>query len=229
MKWCAISDIHGHYDALMELEKQVLEQHPNVCFIYGGDYIDRGPDSLKVLQHVQAQVAAGHIALKGNHELFLEEYLKGEFYEYSYTFGINTMKSLDPDFVPVTDFIGIIEHQLKMAQTHADLLVFLEGLPLIHEESNTVFIHGGFNPYRKHYSQSTEVELTCPSWNMPTHAGTFPEKHFIFGHVHVQDYHGNDNHEPLTRQNMTFIDGGAGSKKYLNAYLEDGTHLSISI
>lgn len=229
MEWCAIGDIHGHYDALIRLEEFVLRMYPRIRFIYNGDYVDRGPDSLKVLEHVRQRVSEGHIALKGNHELYLEEYLLGEFNEYSYQFGQATLKSLDPSFFPSMDFVDIMQTQQRIASMHTDILAFLQSLKLMHEEGDTVFIHGGFNPFRSHYSQSTEMEMTSPSWKMPTHAGMYPEKQFVFGHVHASDYHQTDNTNPYKKKNMTFIDGGAGSNKRLNAYFDDGTHVSTGI
>ncbi|WP_295822571.1 metallophosphoesterase family protein [uncultured Deinococcus sp.] len=61
----AVSDLHGRLDLLAEL----LARFPGRCFIFLGDYVDRGPDSAGVIAQVRALVAAGRAtALLGNHD-----------------------------------------------------------------------------------------------------------------------------------------------------------------
>jgi len=77
----AIGDIHGHaehlLDALSLIERQAEPTAPVVCI---GDYIDRGPASKKVLDHLQAEERARgvdqFICLMGNHEAMLIDCLK---------------------------------------------------------------------------------------------------------------------------------------------------------
>lgn len=71
-----IGDIHGHAYALVALlnklgyrQEKGAYRHPERKVIFVGDYIDRGPNSLEVLQMVKAMVDDGQaIALMGNHE-----------------------------------------------------------------------------------------------------------------------------------------------------------------
>lgn len=227
MTWCAISDIHGQYDQLIALEQLVQRSHPDVKFIYNGDYVDRGPKSLEVLTHIKEQVESGHAAVIGNHDIFLLEFLIGEFDEYAYSFGDRTVQQLAPG-CPLTTLYEIQMARSMILKRHDWILPFLESLPLIHEEGNNVFIHGGFNPYRTDYKDSTDTELTMPSFPMPVHAGAHPEKQFFFGHVHTRKYHeDNDNHSPYTKKNFTFIDGASVSRGQLNGYMNDGTHYFV--
>ena len=72
-----IGDLHGHADALKQLLDRLgyryqhgSYQHPERQVIFLGDFIDRGPQQLEVLQMVQDMVLAGHAqAVLGNHEL----------------------------------------------------------------------------------------------------------------------------------------------------------------
>ena len=72
-----IGDLHGHAHALKQLldrlgyrYQQGSYQHPERQVIFLGDFIDRGPQQLEVLQIVQDMVLAGHAqAILGNHEL----------------------------------------------------------------------------------------------------------------------------------------------------------------
>ncbi len=61
-----IGDVHGEYDALMRLIKQLPED--DICFV--GDVIDRGPKSRQVIEYI---IKNGHDCVQGNHEYMLYE------------------------------------------------------------------------------------------------------------------------------------------------------------
>lgn len=71
-----IGDIHGHANRLEALLKKLgyehrdgAYRHPERKILFVGDYIDRGPDSPRVVNLVRTMVDAGSaIALCGNHE-----------------------------------------------------------------------------------------------------------------------------------------------------------------
>src|SRR5271163_3163537 len=78
----AIGDIHGRLDLLDEVLARIdtdMGVHPasNAIRIFLGDYIDRGPDSKRVLDRlVNCGVTQPTVCLMGNHEAFLREFLK---------------------------------------------------------------------------------------------------------------------------------------------------------
>jgi serine/threonine protein phosphatase 1 len=78
----AIGDIHGRLDLLDEVLARVdtdMAQHPtsNAIRVFLGDYIDRGPDSKRVLDRLISCCAAQPtVCLMGNHEASLREFLK---------------------------------------------------------------------------------------------------------------------------------------------------------
>jgi len=71
-----IGDIHGHADKLEELLLKLDYKkfkkgfkHASRTVIFVGDYIDRGPKNLRVIEIVRSMVDAGNaLALCGNHE-----------------------------------------------------------------------------------------------------------------------------------------------------------------
>lgn len=67
----AVGDIHGRFD-LLEAALAVIERHSRGVkrrIVFLGDYIDRGPDSRKVVERLMALREAGDVVcLKGNHE-----------------------------------------------------------------------------------------------------------------------------------------------------------------
>ena len=76
MQYDIIGDVHGQFDKLEALLKQLgyqqtnhVYRHPGRQAIFVGDIVDRGPKQLECLQLVRAMVEAGaaHMAM-GNHE-----------------------------------------------------------------------------------------------------------------------------------------------------------------
>lgn len=71
MRTLAIGDIHGCYTALTTLAELVgFSRDDRIVLL--GDYIDRGPDSERVLDWIIKQSLRGDvIALRGNHEVMM--------------------------------------------------------------------------------------------------------------------------------------------------------------
>src|SRR5271170_8177700 len=79
----AIGDIHGRSDLLVVahslIDRDVFERDAKdrSLEIYIGDYVDRGPDSEGVLDLLIARSRAARIiALRGNHEIAMESFLR---------------------------------------------------------------------------------------------------------------------------------------------------------
>jgi serine/threonine protein phosphatase 1 len=73
----AVGDVHGCLEALLELEHRILADAREVAgekwIVHLGDYIDRGPRSAQVIDHLLAAPPAGfqRICLRGNHEAMM--------------------------------------------------------------------------------------------------------------------------------------------------------------
>jgi serine/threonine protein phosphatase 1 len=73
MRILAIGDIHGCHRALAALLDAVAPQ-PDDLLVTLGDYVDRGPDSRGVLDHLITLHAQGQLLpLRGNHDLMMVE------------------------------------------------------------------------------------------------------------------------------------------------------------
>jgi len=68
MKTYVMTDIHGRFDLLIKALEMIGTEHCSIIFL--GDYIDRGPDSYKVVQRLKDGGLIGQMwtCLKGNHE-----------------------------------------------------------------------------------------------------------------------------------------------------------------
>src|SRR4051794_40277227 len=72
----AIGDIHGCFDKLKSLIAacEAVSEGKDARFVFIGDYVDRGPDSRRVLDFLiqqQLQRKDRFICLRGNHEEML--------------------------------------------------------------------------------------------------------------------------------------------------------------
>jgi predicted phosphodiesterase len=75
-----IGDIHGRLDllesAIAAIGRDVGRHGPAALTVTVGDYLDRGPDSCRVIDRLAANpFPTPYVALKGNHESFLEAFL----------------------------------------------------------------------------------------------------------------------------------------------------------
>jgi len=204
----AISDIHGCYDELMALYKK-LPIDPKVDqMVFLGDYIDRGPDSSKVVQQLLnwSKQYPHWVFLKGNHEDLLLDALNpehpvyGDYYLWFRQGGTRTKSSYLPK--------GLGDYEQAIASMQ-DFLPpehkeFMEKLPLFYETEDYIFVHGGIKP-GKTPQETTEFDLL---WLRDEfiHSQYDWGKKVIYGHT-VDDHTGRA--EPNVMENKIGIDTGA--------------------
>src|SRR5690606_28023272 len=72
MRRFAIGDIHGCSAALKRLDDELHFESGDLVVTLG-DYVDRGPDSRGVIEHlIELQSRAKLVALRGNHEIMMQ-------------------------------------------------------------------------------------------------------------------------------------------------------------
>ncbi|MFO1452384.1 MAG: metallophosphoesterase [Opitutaceae bacterium] len=128
----AIGDIHGCHTEFAELLERV-EPTKDDQLVLLGDLVNRGPDSLKVIDLAKQHRA---ISLLGNHELRL----------------LNYRRTKDASFLKETD-------EETFARLRPDDWTYLEQMLLTYEsaELQTVFVHGGFLPDEPWSKQPAQV------------------------------------------------------------------------
>lgn len=129
-----IGDIHGMNEYLIKLLDYLTSVgHFPAKFVFTGDYVDRGPDSLAVIAIVRLlEEIMGDkmvIALKGNHEAMLLSELKrkGRIYQ-------------DPKSYGYTRTPGIID------RPDDDIVIWLKNLRYMYEDDLHYYVHAGFEP-----------------------------------------------------------------------------------
>lgn len=128
----AIGDIHGCHLEFAELLAR-LELKPEDRLVLVGDLINRGPDSVAVLNLARQHRA---ISLLGNHELRLLKY----------------RRTGDRKYIKETDLE-------TFGKLRAEDWAYLEAMPLTFQEPalNVVFVHGGFLPHEPWQKQPAEI------------------------------------------------------------------------
>ena len=154
----AIGDIHGRLDLLTDLQAKILEDAmwhaaPRQVVVYLGDYVDRGPDSAAVLDHLIDRPLAGFeiVHLLGNHEdslvRFLDDIEVGPAWLYYggaaalASYGIEARPELLRDEAELLRLQA--EARRRIPHRHLD---FIAAMVLMHVEGDYAFVHAGVRP-----------------------------------------------------------------------------------
>jgi len=163
----AIGDIHGCLDPLRRIIAQIrLSETDEVIFL--GDYIDRGPDSMGVMDYLLT-LSGRYTFLMGNHERMFLDFLQGkERALFLYNGGTATLDSYG-----------------GLRRIPAPHLAFLDRLRLYHETPEYFFVHAGIRPEIPFQAQD-ERDLLWIREEFYAYAGRFP-KTVVFGHTPMRE------------------------------------------
>ncbi len=139
-----IGDIHGMYEKLMNLMDKIQFEPEEDLLVFLGDYIDRGPDSIKCLQYVY-DLKHLHmdsvICLLGNHEVMMTSYLMQKHGNYN---------NLIADYADVWLDNGGFETYQQLNELdkgrREELLKWASNLPVSFQYQEFFFCHGGIDP-----------------------------------------------------------------------------------
>lgn len=144
----AIGDIHGCSRTLRKMVEQVLLLKPEDTLYLLGDYIDRGPDSIGVLDYLMHLRASGFDiqALMGNHEEML-------------------INALDDPSAAITWYVNggwrtiqefKVDSPEDIPQPYLD---FITGLPRILITEDYVLVHAGLDFSTRHPLRDTSGQF----------------------------------------------------------------------
>ncbi len=156
----AVGDIHGEYDKLVEMVGLIesYERASNDKVIFLGDYVDKGPDSCKVVDFLinyQKEDPENVIILMGNHDYhfatFSKKWATKDFSKptiESYRRTNWNKRSLVEEYWYPIDTLKIKEHR-----------AFLKGLPQSYktDKSNFFFCHAGIDPDKETWEQDPKT------------------------------------------------------------------------
>jgi serine/threonine protein phosphatase 1 len=219
----AVGDVHGRLDLLLRLEAEINDDlaarptpAPLVCYL--GDYVDRGPASAGVVDHLAASGRDGlrRVFLKGNHEdrmlAFLNEpaangpgWMKFGGREALASYGLPETEIAAEDWQVLRDGLA--------AALPAPHLAFLNSLDLALRWGGYLFVHAGVDPARPLSDQDPHDLM----WIREPFLSTDRDLGLRVVHGHVIEP------EPVFRANRIGVDTGAYKTGVLTcAVLEEG-------
>ena len=199
MKKYVFGDIHGCFNELTSL---IDEIRPNLGvdkLIFLGDYIDRGPNSYKVirfLMDLQSKYGKDDIVLlRGNHEDMAIDYINS-----GYSGNLNGYRDTYVDF-------------LRNGDDVSNYLSFFQSLPLYYEDDNFIYVHGGILPGTPMHMQSSQDLLWIR--NRFYESSALFHKTVFFGHTPTKNMLGV--WAPFIQEDRIGIDTGCVYGGFLTA------------
>ena len=186
-----VGDIHGCFDKLCALMDKIPINFTRDQLIFIGDYIDRGPSSLEVVDYLidLKKRWPATIFLKGNHEDMLEKYLDGSD---RFTYLLNGGQRTLDAYLNLPNNPG--EYPVPPAH-----LEFFKSLHRYYQTDDYIFVHAGLRKKVSLESQKT-IDLFWIRDEFIYSEFDFG-KRVIFGHTPFK--------EPLVHTNKIGIDTGA--------------------
>ena len=210
----AFSDVHGCYDEMMGLYKQLPINPKKDQLIVLGDFIDRGPDTKKVVEQLMAwkKKYPHWVILYGNHEdLMLDTLMyNGRIYDdfnlWYHQGGRETFYSYIPE--DTTDYErAIMQVEDAIPQEH---LEWIAALPRFYQTDKYIFVHGGVKPGKTVEETETQDILWLRDEFIDSDYDW--KKLVVFGHTPNMF----DLGMPIIMNNKIGIDGAVGASGYKN-------------
>lgn len=173
-----IADTHGMYDLLMKAINTIkVNEASNLDDDYKiitlGDYIDRGPDSAKIVDYLM-----GHpeiTAIAGNHEKMLLGWL-----DYQWDIGNYLLNGGNSTLLSYGQKVGEAADRNAVPKAHIN---FLKSLPLYVTDKHRIYVHAGVDPTKSLEDQS-EHNLT---WQLYKWQDALFPLHVVHGHEQHED------------------------------------------
>ena len=156
----AIGDIHGCLKQLVYLQDKIFN-YPSYkkeidLIIYLGDYIDRGPNSRNVIQHLLKlqKEKVNSIFLMGNHEQIMIDFVFNKINNLRYWLNLGTDQTFKSYKIEVAEFIkdGFGDDKIDrlrsvlLNELSNEHIYFLKNLKLSYSIGKYLFVHAGINP-----------------------------------------------------------------------------------
>ena len=219
----AIGDVHGRDDLLGELHERICHHHQLVhagkdaVVIHVGDYIDRGSQSLEVIDRLMSGLDGFQTTcLMGNHEAMLLECLATDdrqaWHMWLSNGGEATLASIgmSPGF-------GEYDPDALRASLGEERASWLKSLPLYRVIDPYLFVHAGIAPGVPLDDQQPKDLL----WIRSRFLESDEDHGYMVVHGHTP---GN---EPVVKANRICIDTGAAWNGPLTAAVLDGTSATV--
>lgn len=181
-----MTDIHGMYDLFDRALSEIYDREPmGAKIVFLGDYIDRGPDSHKVIDRLMRGPENDlwkWVIIRGNHEDMAVECVNGENIEWWIANGGGATLSGYGGSIP------------------KDHIMWMDGLPRLWWDNHRVYVHAGV---QEHYALDQQPEAVTQWMRYPSGASVGHRgRHVVHGHTPQR-------HGPELLEHRTNLDTGA--------------------
>ena len=207
-KW-VIPDIHGCFRTLETLVEKQIVPNKNDLMVFLGDYIDRGPDSKKVIDYIMNLQSNEYnvVTLKGNHEDYCVKAYNANKNQKSFM-GFKSKTKIQKeweihggkqtlDSFNVESPRDIPEHYIR----------WMDELPYYYELDNYIIVHAGLNFKEEDPYSDKQSMLWIRDFQVEEEK--INNKKIIHGHVPV---------------NLEFIDLAINNNDYKFIDLDNGVY-----
>jgi len=206
MKRFVIGDIHGRYDALIEVFQLSNFNYETDKLIILGDIADGGIDSYKVVEELLK--IKNYIFCIGNHDIWLKNHFETGIIEKVW---YNQGGKATIESYKKAGFVK--DGKIQSPETH---LQFFRKAHWYHiEDENKLFVHGGIEPDKPISQQQKLTILWDRELIKYARKQPIPNWEYVFvGHTTTQTYKNYPNvaneFEPIKFNNLYIMDCGAG-------------------
>jgi len=219
----AVGDVHGMHSLLVPL-LEGIEKHADgrdYKIVFCGDYVDRGPDSFKVVETLIKLTKEGKaICTKGNHEDLMLKAIQPQV-------GWQNSDKIEALWIwlenggkqTLESYHGPVIGDRYASQTWEETfdsipdehIEWLERLPTFYETETHYFVHAGIDANRPLAEQKEHTQLWIRhQWLIPLYDNL--EKYVVHGHTPVDHDHWNDTKQatvPVIIGHRANLDTGA--------------------
>lgn len=236
----AVGDIHGDLAALERVLEQLLPRlRPDDTLVFLGDYVDRGPDSKKVVERVRGLADGASpcqvIALRGNHEdtwarcfespnpAFLLHRGNGCAATWrSYT---GRPEGGPDDEMSDDEILSLLDVSRWLPP---DVAAWMAARPAWYEDAHAIYVHAGLDGQDHHWAHPSEGREKPLFWmREPDFFTGYRGKRVVFGHTRTRDLPTDhlgffrrlldDAADVWRRGDLIGVDTGAGMGGFLSA------------
>lgn len=194
MKYYAIADIHGRYDLLDKALKAIPEylqkqDDKDYLIITLGDYVDRGPDSKKVIERlIHENETDCFISLQGNHEQIMLQSITQKMKPdwWIGNGGGQTLISYGHPPFPIMSYAYGLVTYMNVPEDH---LKWIASLDLYYETEKQVFVHAGIPHWDMNLEKASDNNREKMQWMLydRNDSGGWRGKHVVHGHHQFED------------------------------------------
>jgi predicted kinase len=217
-----IGDTHEHVLALKEL---ISKLSTDCQFVFLGDYLDKGSNTLEMIDYMDELVQKGAIIIKANHESFVYRRFKGQIEQ------IHNEDELFPSYKVLTQypqyqekFFKLFENSLPFGKLSSyGKTIYATHSPCLNKSIGKLSEKEQKNQRNFHFN-SRENEHMINELSFVEKEAKFSHPIHIFGHVAHK-------FKKMDYENKIWLDTGAVYGGKLSAYVvfPDGKHKFISV